>query len=71
MNEREFMALVGSLRGIGDPRFLDIPLEETPFDSLDLLALRAALETHLGRNLSGERFRPKSTLRDLYELVAR
>jgi acyl carrier protein len=70
MTEPEFLRLVGSIRGITDPAFFDLPLEDAPFDSLDLLALRAALEVRLGRNLSDERFMPRSTLRDLYELVS-
>ena len=70
MSETEFLRLVATVRGIADPGFLDHSLEEVAFDSLDLLALRSALEVKLGRDLSGERFRPKSTLRDLYRLVA-
>ena len=69
MTEPEFLRLVGTIRGITDPSFLELALEDTSFDSLDLLALRASLETHLGRELSEERFFPRSTLRDLYELV--
>jgi hypothetical protein len=71
MSEGEFLGLVAAIRGLTDPSFLALRLEEVPFDSLDLLALRAALEVRLGRDLSAEKFFPRSTLRDLYELVSR
>jgi acyl carrier protein len=71
MTESEFMAVVCEVRGIDDPAFLDIPLETAPFDSLDLLELRASLETRLNLSLTDERFNSASTLRDLYLLVSR
>jgi len=52
-----------------DPSFLDMPLEAAPFDSLDLLELRASLETRLQLPLTDEKFNSASTLRDLYLLV--
>ena len=70
MSEREFLRLVSRVRRIDDPAFLDLPLEQAPFDSLELLALRAALEVELDQDLSDERFLPRSTLRDLYRQVA-
>ena len=69
MTETEFMEVVCDVRNISDPSFLDIPLEAAPFDSLDLLELRAALETRLDLLLTDERFNSASTLRDLYVLV--
>ena len=69
MTESEFMAIVRDVRRIDDPSFLDIPLEAEPFDSLDLLELRASLETHLNLPLTDEKFNAASTLRDLYLLV--
>jgi acyl carrier protein len=69
MSESEFMAVVCEVRSIDDPSFLDIPLEAAPFDSLDLLELRASLETHLNLPLTDEKFNSASTLRDLYVLV--
>ncbi|HWC76536.1 MAG TPA: acyl carrier protein [Blastocatellia bacterium] len=69
MSETEFMKVVCDVRGIDDPSLLDIPLEAAPFDSLDLLELRASLETHLDLLLTDERFNSASTLRDLYLLV--
>ncbi|HEU4509486.1 MAG TPA: acyl carrier protein [Pyrinomonadaceae bacterium] len=69
MTETEFMEVVCEVRNINDPSFLDIPLEAAPFDSLDLLELRAALETRLDKLLTDERFNSASTLRDLYLLV--
>ena len=69
MSESEFMAVVCEVRSIDDPSFLDIPLEAAPFDSLDLLELRASLETHLDLPLTDEKFNSASTLRDLYLLV--
>lgn len=69
MTESEFMSVVREVRGIEDPSFLDIPLEAAPFDSLDLLELRALLETHLDLPLTDEKFNSASTLRDLYRLV--
>lgn len=71
MTESEFMAIVCEVRSIDDPSFLDIPLEEAPFDSLDLLELRALLETRLDLPLTDERFNSASKLRDLYQLVNR
>ena len=71
MTESEFKAVVCEVRRIDDPSFLDIPLEAAPFDSLDLLELRASLETHLDLMLSDEKFNSASTLRDLYLLVNR
>lgn len=71
MTESEFMAVVREVRRIDDPSFLDIPLEAAPFDSLDLLELRALLETHLNLPLTDEKFNSASTLRDLYLLVNR
>ena len=71
MTEAEFMKVVKSVRNIEDPSFIDLPFEESPFDSLDLLALRSALEVELGRDLTGEKFVPTSTLRDLYLLANR
>lgn len=69
MTETEFMEVVCEVRNISDPAFLDIPLEAAPFDSLDLLQLRSALETRLDLPLTDERFNSASTLRDLYLLV--
>ncbi len=69
MTETEFMEVVREVRSIDDPSFLDIPLEAAPFDSLDLLELRASLETRLQLPLTDERFNSASTLRDLYLLV--
>ena len=66
MTETEFMAVVREVRRIDDPSFLDIPLEAAPFDSLDLLELRALLETHLNLPLTDEKFNSASRLRDLY-----
>jgi acyl carrier protein len=71
MTESEFMAIVCEVRRIEDPSFLDIPLEAAPFDSLDLLELRALLETRLDLPLTDERFNSASKLRDLYQLVNR
>lgn len=71
MTEREFLQIVASLRRIEDQGFLDRRLEDTPFDSLDLLELRAALEIALDRPLSDEKFDSASTLRDLYRLACR
>jgi acyl carrier protein len=69
MSESEFMKIVCAVRNIKDPAFLDIPLENAPFDSLELLELRAALEVRLGLPLTDEKFNSASTLRDLYLLV--
>ena len=69
MSETEFMEIVCEVRGIDDPSFLDIPLEAAPFDSLDLLELRALLETRLQLLLTDEKFNSASKLRDLYLLV--
>ena len=69
MTETEFMEVVCDVRNIDDPSFLDLPLEKAPFDSLDLLELRASLETRLNLPLTDERFNSASTLRDLYLLV--
>lgn len=71
MTEAEFMEIVCEVRNIDDPSFLDIPLEAVPFDSLDLLELRASLETSLQLPLTDEKFNSASTLRDLYLLVNR
>jgi acyl carrier protein len=71
MTETEFMQIVSGVRNIDDPAFLDLPLEVAPFDSLDLLELRAALEVQLGLPLTDEKFNSASTLRDLYLLVNR
>jgi acyl carrier protein len=70
MTEADFMRLVSSVRRVDDDALLDLPLEDAPFDSLDLLELRCALEIRLGRNLSDDKFIASSTLRDLYRLVA-
>ena len=69
MTETEFMKIVCAVRHIEDPAFLDLPLEAAPFDSLDLLELRAALEVKLDIPLTDEKFNSASTLRDLYRLV--
>lgn len=71
MSETEFMQIVCRVRQIDDPAFLDLPLEAAPFDSLDLLELRASLEVKLGLPLTDEKFNSASTLRDLYLLVNR
>lgn len=71
MTETEFMQIVCAVRNIDDPAFLDLPLEAAPFDSLDLLELRASLEVKLGLPLTDEKFNSASTLRDLYRLVNR
>lgn len=69
MTESEFMKIVCAVRNIDDPAFLDLPLESAPFDSLDLLELRAALEVRLDLPLTDEKFNSASSLRDLYRLV--
>ena len=69
MTEAEFMEIVCEVRNIDDPAFLELPLEAAPFDSLDLLELRALLETRLQLPLTDEKFNSASTLRDLYRLV--
>lgn len=71
MSESEFMQIICKVRNIADPAFLDLPLEAAPFDSLDLLELRAALEVQLGLALTDEKFNSASTLRDLYQQVNR
>jgi acyl carrier protein len=70
VTEREFLRVVASIRRIPADDLLDVPLEEAPFDSLDLLMLRSALEVELGRCLTDDRFLARSTLRDLYLLVS-
>ena len=69
MTEAEFMEIVCEVRNINDAAFLDMPLEAAPFDSLDLLELRASLEKRLHLPLTDEKFNSASTLRDLYRLV--
>lgn len=69
MTESEFMRIVCAVRNTDDPALFDVPLEAAPFDSLDLLELRAALEVRLGLSLTDEKFNSASTLRDLYLLV--
>lgn len=70
MTEREFLALVASIRGMPAESLMDVPLEKAPFDSLDLLMLRSALEVGLDRPLTDDKFVARSTLRDLYRLVS-
>jgi acyl carrier protein len=72
MTEAEFLRIVRAMRPRGvaiGP--LDLPLEALPFDSLDLVVLRSALEAELGCALTDEKFTPGSTLRDLFNLVQR
>lgn len=71
MTEREFLDVVRSVDvgGAGLPS--DLEMDRSPFDSLDLLFLRCALEQKLGRDLSAEKFHSASTLRDLYQIVCR
>lgn len=71
MTEAEFRQMICEVRNIRDASFLDIPLEAAPFDSLDLLELRALLEMRLDMPLTDEKFNAASTLRDLYRLVNR
>ena len=71
MTESQFMKIVCRVRNIDDASFIDLPLESTPFDSLDLLELRASLETFLNLPLTDEKFNSASTLRDLFALVNR
>jgi acyl carrier protein len=69
MTEAEFLKIVCQVRNIPEPSLLNLPLEQAPFDSLDLLELRAALEIRLELTLTDEKFNSASTLKDLYKLV--
>jgi acyl carrier protein len=70
VTEREFLRIVATIRRIPVDDLMDVPFEEAPFDSLDLLMLRSALEVELGRSLTDDRFVARSTLRDLYLLAS-
>ena len=70
LTEREFLTIVASIRRIPLDDLMDVPLEEAPFDSLDLLMLRSALEIELGRSLTDDKFVARSTLRDLYHVAS-
>jgi acyl carrier protein len=69
MTERDFLRVVNAITPFGAIGALDLPLEALPFDSLDLVVLRSALEAELGCELTDEKFMPGSTLHDLFNLV--
>jgi hypothetical protein len=65
MDEQAFAAIVRSIRPLDDLRLLDAPVAETSLDSYDLLELRSALETRIGRAISDQAWLGARTLREL------
>lgn len=69
MTEDEFLAVVRSVREIGDPSSLDLPVAETVLDSLDLAVLRSSLEVRLGRPIHDEVWTGARSLRELLDAL--
>ena len=66
MTESEFVNVVRSIREIPTAA----PLEKIALDSLDLLELWCRLETITGRELTQQKYHPKTTLRQIYQMVS-
>jgi acyl carrier protein len=67
VRREEFTAIVRAAIERFDERDIDRAIVETSVDSLDLLALRAALETRLGRAISDEDWFASESLAQLLE----
>lgn len=69
MDERDFLAIVNGVRRIEAPSELDMPVRDTVLDSLDLAALRSALEVRLGRPIPDDVWQGSATLRQLLDAL--
>ena len=69
MTEQELIEIVRTIRKVDASAFLDTPIEDTPLDSLDLMELRAAVETKIGRSLADRDFLATRNLRALLRLI--
>jgi acyl carrier protein len=70
MTEDEFVSFVCAVNKRKNESTLDVAIDDSSLDSLDLLQLRAELEKYLGRSLSDEKFVATSKLRDLFEQLS-
>jgi len=69
MDERDFLAIVNGVRRIEAPSELDMPVRDTVLDSLDLAALRSALEVRLDRPIPDDVWQGSATLRQLLDAL--
>lgn len=65
MDRPEFIAVARKVLDNFDAGELDRPITETQLDSLDLMTLRAALETHRGRPISDDDWFGSGSLAEL------
>jgi acyl carrier protein len=65
MTEDEFCAIVKKVNAQFDPSWLSQAVEDTVLDSLELMELRSALETRLGRAIPDSQWFDSKTLEDL------
>jgi acyl carrier protein len=70
MTEDEFLSIVCAVHKDKTDSALDVAIDDSSLDSLDLLNLRAELEKYVGRSLSDEKFVATSKLRDLFEQLS-
>ena len=69
MTETEFLDVVKSVRDCHDAVPVSVPIAETSLDSLDLLRLWCELETITGKELTRNKFHPKTTLGQIFQMV--
>lgn len=69
MSEEEFLAILNSVRNVGDHLALDLPVAETTLDSLDLATLRSSLEVRLGAPINDHVWSGAATLRELLDVL--
>jgi len=65
MTKDEFCAIVKRVNTQFEPSWLSQPVEDTVLDSLELMELRSALETKLGRPIPDSQWFDSRTLDDL------
>jgi len=70
VTENEFLEIVRSVRDIGDPAALDLPVRETVLDSLDLAMIRSALEVRRGAPIDDVVWSGADSLRELLNAIA-
>jgi acyl carrier protein len=65
MTRQELIAVAAAALEKFDPQDVDRPIEATALDSLDLMVLRAAIETRVGAPIDDERWFSSGSLAEL------
>lgn len=71
ISESAFKEAVRAVRTFDVEAAFSRPIEDTPLDSLDLMNLRAEIETRFGKTIPDDDFFDARSLRDLWLILRR